>query len=124
MSDAITTEISSHRTSSSIAVIEAPASFDIYNAPVVRELAITLQADGVTGIIVDLTAATYLDNTALGVVAGTCARLRPTDGRIVVAAAAEPTARMFRVTGLTKIVPLFATCQEAVSFLQLRAGEK
>jgi anti-sigma B factor antagonist len=124
VSDAITTEISSYRAGSTIAVIEAPASFDIYNVSAVRELAIALKADGVTGIVFDLGATTFLDNTALGVIAGTSARLRPADGRIAVAAAAEPAARLFRVTGLTKIVPMFGTCKEAVSFLQLRAGEK
>jgi hypothetical protein len=30
---------------------------------------------------------------------------------------------MFNVTSLTRIVP-FTTCQEAVSFLQVRDGEK
>jgi hypothetical protein len=47
----------------------------------------------------------------------------PTAG-VAVAAASEPVARLFRATGLTKIVLMFATCQEAVSFLQVRVGGK
>jgi hypothetical protein len=31
---------------------------------------------------------------------------------------------MFQFAGLTKIVPLFAICQEAVSFLQASAGNE
>lgn len=44
----------------------------------VRDLAIALQRDGVTGIVID------------------------------------PAARMFHVTGLTRIAPMIATCQDAV----------
>jgi anti-sigma B factor antagonist len=124
MGDAITTGIRCRRTGNTTAVIEAPASFDIHIVPRMRELTIKLQADGVTGIVFDLAATTYLDNTALGVIAGTHARLRPADGRVAVAAAAGQIGRLFTVTGLTRIVLTFATRQEAVSFLLIRAGKQ
>lgn len=44
-------------------------------------------------------------------------------GPVAIAAVAGPVARLFQATGLTKILPMFATCQEAVSFLQTRVGE-
>jgi anti-anti-sigma factor len=86
MNDAIT-EIRVHSTGGT-AVIEAPASFDTGTAPRVRELAIALQRDGVTGIVFDLGAVVFLDNQALAVIEGTRCRLRRAGGRIAVAAAA------------------------------------
>jgi anti-anti-sigma factor len=120
MNDAIISKVTG-RMAGSVAVIEAPASFDVCTAGRVRELAIWLQGDGVTGIVVDLAATTYLENTALGVIAATRKRLCPVGGRVAVAAAARPVTRLFQTVGLIQIVPMFATCQEAVIFLQARA---
>jgi anti-anti-sigma factor len=123
MSNATASEITASRTGSATAVIMAPASFDIFAAPRVREAAIVLQRAGVTGIVFDLAAVTCLENVALGVIAGTCSRLRPVGGLAAVAAAPAPAARLFQATGLTRIVPAFATSHEAVSFLQVRSGQ-
>jgi stage II sporulation protein AA (anti-sigma F factor antagonist) len=124
VTETVTTAISHYRAGSTTAVIQAPASLDISTAARVRDLAIALIADGVTGIVFDLAATTDLDNTALGVIAGTRARLSPAHGRVAVVAAREPAVSLFQAAGLAKIVLMFATCQEAVSFLRLCAGEK
>jgi anti-anti-sigma factor len=101
-----------------VAVIEAPEYFDVYNAPRVRETAIALQAGGVTGIVFDLAAVTFMDKAALGVIAGTCTRLGPAGGRVAVAGAATQVARLLQVVGLTRIVPLLPTPEEALTALQ------
>ena len=97
------------------AVIKAPASFDIFTASAVRALTIRLQGDFATRIVFDLSAVTFMDNTALGVIAGARTRLRRAGGHAAVAAATEPVARMFRLTGLDQHVPMYASTVEAAS---------
>jgi anti-anti-sigma factor len=101
-----------------VAVIAIPACFDIFNAAHVRETAIALQAAGVTSIVFDLAAVTFIDNTALGVIAGTSTRLAPAGGQAAVAGAATQVARLLKATGLAKTVPLLPTPKEAVSVLR------
>jgi anti-sigma B factor antagonist len=98
-------------------VIEAPASFDIYSAPAVRNLAIQLQEGGATAIVFDLAGVTFMDNAALGVIVGAHKRLRGAggEGAAFLAAAGERVARCFAVTGLTKILPMYATAGEALA---------
>jgi anti-sigma B factor antagonist len=108
-------EISFNNISGDAAVIKAPASFDIFTASAVRALTIRLQGDFVTRIVFDLSAVTFMDNTALGVIAGARTRLRRAGGHAAVAAATEPVARMFRLTGLDQHVPMYASAVEAAS---------
>jgi anti-anti-sigma factor len=72
--------------------------------------------------VFDLAAVTFIDNAALGIIAGTCNRLGPAGSQVAVAGAAKQVARLLEATGVSRIVPMSVTCQEAVSFLQARAG--
>lgn len=72
----------------------------------VRGLIIALQWDGVTRIVIDPAPVTYMDNAALGVIVWTRRRLSGVGGRLTVAAASDPLTRMFRLTGLTRIMPV------------------
>lgn len=98
-------------------VIEAPADFDIYSAPAVRNLAVELQDDdGATAIVFDMSGVAFMDNTALGVIVGAHNRLRRAGGKgAAVAAAGGRVARCFEVTGLDKHVPMYATAAEALA---------
>jgi anti-anti-sigma factor len=114
--------VTGHYTTVGIAVITAPASFDIYTAPEVRDLTIRLQQDGATRIVIDLAAVTFMDSTALGVVLAAQQRLRSAGGWLAVAAATEPVARMFRVTGLTRCVAMHPTITDAITAVPGAAG--
>lgn len=108
-----------HYASGAAAVIEAPASFDIYSAPAVRELAVQLQGDGAAAIVFDMSGVTFMDNTALGVIFGTHKRLLSA-GRAgaAVAAASDQVARCFEVAGLSSHLPMHATAAAALAAVQ------
>jgi len=110
----MTQPVTSHRTAGGIAVITAPASFDIYTAPEVRDLTIQLQRDGATVIVIDLGAVTFMDSTALGLIVVAHKRLTSAGGTLAVAGASEPVTRMFRVTGLTRLIPMHPTTGDAI----------
>lgn len=106
-------------TSGAASVIEAPADFDIYSAPAVRELAVQLQDDGSTAIVFDVGGVMFMDNTALAVIFGTHKRLRSSGGEgAAVAAASDRVARCFKVTGLSEHLPMYATAAEALAAVQ------
>jgi anti-sigma B factor antagonist len=97
-------------------VIEAPADFDIYSAPAVRELAVQLAGDGATRIVFDLGGVAFMDNTAFGVIFGAHKRLRAGGGKgAAVAAAGERVIRCLEVTGLSAHLPVYATAAEALA---------
>jgi anti-sigma B factor antagonist len=100
--------------SGEVAVIQAPASFDVYSAPVVRDLTIRLQRDGAAGIVIDLSAVAFMDATSLGVILGAQLRLRRAGRWLAVAAASHPAARMLRITGLTRRVPVHPAVADAI----------
>jgi anti-sigma B factor antagonist len=107
--------VTSPYTTAGIAVITAPVSFDVYTAREVRDLTIRLQQDGTTAIVIDLAAVTYIDSAALGVILAAQHRLRDAGGWLAVAAATDPVTRMFRVTGLTRCVPMHLTVTGAIT---------
>jgi anti-sigma B factor antagonist len=114
--------MTSFYTTAGMAVITAPASFDTYTAPEVRDLTIRLQRDGATGIVIDLAAVTYMNSTALGVILAAQNRLCGAGGWLAVAAATEPVTRMFRVTGLTRCLPMHPAVTDAIAELRQLAG--
>ena len=114
--------MTSYYTTAGIAVITAPASFDTYTAPEVPDLTNRLQQDGATGIVIDLAAVTFMDSTALGVVLAAQHRFCDAGGWLAVAAATEPVTRMFRVTGLTRCLPIPPTVADAITAVPGAAG--
>ena len=118
----MTRQPASLRMTGDVAVITAPASFDIYTAPEVRDLASRLLRDGTTRVVIDLAAVTYLDATALGVILTARRRLTAAGGRLAVAGASRLAARAFRVTGLARAITLYPAPGDAISAMLAGAG--
>jgi stage II sporulation protein AA (anti-sigma F factor antagonist) len=95
------------------AVIKASAIFDHHAAHAVRDLTIMLQGGFVTRVVFDLSEVTCMGSGGLAVIAAAHKRLRQAGGQVAVAAATEPVARLFRLTGLYRHVPLYASVSEA-----------
>jgi len=119
----MTRPVTSHWTTGGVAVIAAPESFDMCTARPVRELTIQLQRDGATGVVIDLAAVTFMDTTALAVIVGAHNRLSSAGSPLAVAAASGPVTRMFRVTGLTRLIPMHATVQDAIDSIQAQESQ-
>lgn len=95
-------------------VIKAPASFDVYTAIRVLDQTITAQDDGAPGVVIDLSAVTFMDNTGLAVVVAALKRFREAGGWLAVAGAGERQARIFRITGMDKVVPMYPAVKGAL----------
>nr|WP_234046515.1 STAS domain-containing protein [Streptomyces adelaidensis] len=89
----------------------------VYTAPTLRELLVDLINQGRYFLVVDLTSVELLDSTGVGVLVGALKRLRAHDGTIALVVESERALKLFRITGLTKVFPIFATADPAVEFL-------
>lgn len=103
------------KTTAGAGVIDAPESFDIYVASIVRERALSLQSEAVSGIIFNMEKVEFLDQSALGVIIGTLHRMHGKGRWAAVAGASGKVRKIFTVTGLDGIVPCYATVGEAAA---------
>jgi len=67
--------------------------------------------------VVDLRGVTFLDSTGLGILVGDHRRLRDRDGSLQVVCAPGLVSRVFRLTGVDRIVPVRQSVEDAVRIL-------
>lgn len=96
-------------------VIFVSGEIDVYTAPRLRERLNELVAGGRYHLIVDLAGVEFLDSTGLGVLVGGLKRVRSHDGALRLVCTQEKILKVFRITGLTKVFPIHATLDEALS---------
>ena len=104
------------------AVVELAGEVDVYTVPNAKKVFFDLIGEGVRHFIVDLTAADYLDSTALGALVGVLKRVAPDGGSVRLLSPQPRVRRVFEITRLDQVFPIHATEQEAVESV-IPAGE-
>ena len=102
---------------SGVSVVAVHGEHDVYTAPTLREHLSSLLEDG-TPVVVDLTPATFLDSSILGVLLGGLRRAREHDSgfALVIGYDSVPTVRrIFEVTGLVPVFAIHPSESEAVA---------
>ena len=97
------------------AVIAVTGEVDVATVPRLREQLHSLVAQGSHHIVVDLDAVDFLDSTGLGVLVGALKRVRTHDGELALVCTQPRIRKVFEVTGLTKVFPLYDSVDEAVA---------
>lgn len=103
-----------HRTEGDHTALQVAGEVDVYTAPKLREKLIELLADGHHRLIVDLSDVEFLDSTGLGVLVGGLKRVRYHDGSLALVCGEERILKVFRITGLTKVFPIYDTLEDAL----------
>jgi anti-sigma B factor antagonist len=98
-------------------VIELGGEVDLYTAPEFKERLLQLIEEGKTRIVVDLTKATFIDSTTLGVLVGGVKRLRPSGGSLALVCSDPNILKIFEITGLDRVFPIHSSRDEALSAL-------
>ena len=94
-------------------VIEVGGEIDVYTAPRLREAIVAaIEADH-TRLIIDVEKVEFLDSTGLGVLVGAHKRLRAAGGTFGLVCAKEPLLKIFRITALNQVFPLYDTVEAA-----------
>lgn len=94
------------------AVLTVSGEVDVYTAPTLRERILTAINDGVSTVVVDLSAVAFMDSTGLGVLVGALKRMRQADGRLLVVCSSEPVLKIFAVTGLMDVFGVVSSLDE------------
>jgi len=103
-------------------VLEVGGEVDVYTAPRLRERLVELVDGGARHVVVDLGRVDFLDSTGLGVLVGALKRLRAANGSFGLVCSKEPLLKIFRITALDQVFPIFPSVENATSVTDDRDG--
>ena len=98
-------------------VIELGGEVDLYTAPEFKERMVELIESGKKHIVVDLSKATFIDSTTLGVLVGGVKRLRPAGGSLTLVCTDPNICKIFEITGLDRVFSIHDSREGALSTL-------
>ncbi|MEV1287760.1 STAS domain-containing protein [Micromonospora sp. NPDC049679] len=107
------------RTVGEYTVLEVGGEVDVYTAPRLRERLIEVVEGGARKVVVDLGRVDFLDSTGLGVLVGALKRLRAGNGTFGLVCGKEPLLKIFRITALDQVFPIFPTVEAATTVDQV-----
>lgn len=96
-------------------VVDVKGEVDVYTAPKLREKIVDLVNQGSTKLIVNLEGVEFLDSTGLGVLVGGLKRVKSHDGTLALVCTKPKILKVFSITGLSKVFPIYDTVAQAAS---------
>ncbi|MEX2193823.1 MAG: STAS domain-containing protein [Thermoleophilaceae bacterium] len=96
-------------------VIELGGEVDLYTAPEFKERMVQVIDGGKKQVVVDLSKATFIDSTTLGVLVGGVKRLRPVGGSLALVCSDQNILKIFEITGLDRVFPIHESREDALS---------
>jgi anti-sigma B factor antagonist len=96
-------------------VVTLRGEIDVYTAPRLRQALIDLVEGGATQIVVDMSSVDFLDSTGLGVLVGGLKRVKSNDGELRLVVTQDRIMKIFDITGLAKVFPIYASTDEALA---------
>ena len=100
-----------------VSTVSVAGEVDLATAPELKEALAEVLNGGAKGVLVDLSNATFIDSTTLGVLMGAVKRLRPAGGELVIACHDPNIRKIFEITLLDRVFTILDTRDEAVSSL-------
>jgi anti-sigma B factor antagonist len=105
-----------------VALLAMGGEIDYDASPQLKERIADHIKAGRRRLVLDISAATFIDSTAIGVLVGAVARLREAgDGSLAIVCADENESvlRIFQITGVENMIELYRSREEALSALAL-----
>ena len=96
-------------------VVDVKGEIDVYTAPKLREKLIELVSEGSYDVVVNLEGVDFLDSTGLGVLVGALKRVKAHDGNLSLVCTQDKILKIFKITGLTKVFPIYESVEEATT---------
>jgi anti-sigma B factor antagonist len=95
-------------------VVHVTGEIDVYTAPILREELATLIDAHHTDLVVDLSDVSFMDSTGLGVLVGALKKIKTVGGDLRLVIDQEKVLKVFRITALTQVFPIYSTVDEAL----------
>ncbi|HEB12389.1 MAG TPA: anti-sigma factor antagonist [Actinobacteria bacterium] len=97
-----------------VMVLKLDGEVDVYTAPKLKSRLVDLVDQGKFKIVVDLEKVDFMDSSGLGVLVGGLKRVRSHEGAIALICTQENILKIFRITGLVKVFPIFDDQDQAI----------
>lgn len=89
---------------------------DVYTSPKLKQELADAVDSGCVHIVVDLENLSFIDSSGLGVLVSALRRVKEQGGTLRLVCTKDGTLKIFRITGLDKVFPLFTSVAEAQEF--------
>jgi anti-sigma B factor antagonist len=89
---------------------------DVYTSPQLKRELVEAVDAGCVNIVVDLEGVGFIDSSGLGVLVSGLRRVKENDGTLRLVSTRDGILKIFRITGLDKVFPIFASVSEAQEF--------
>lgn len=96
------------------AILEVAGELDLYTSPKLKNALDGVLAKGHTRLLINLLETTYLDSTALAILNSALQEIRQAGGNLGLVFNQPQIGRLFTITGLAEIFPIFQTEIEAL----------
>lgn len=93
-------------------VLSVSGEIDVYTSPQLKTALIEAAGDGGT-VVVDMHKVGFIDSSGLGVLVGALRRVRENGGDLRIVCGQDSVVKIFRITGLDRVFPMFASVDEA-----------
>jgi anti-sigma B factor antagonist len=108
-------ELASRQAAEGIYVVALTGEVDLYTAPELKSELLRLVAEEPERIVVDLSGATFVDSTTLGVLLGAVKRLRMIGGELVIVCSDLNIRRILSITLLDRAFTIYDTLDDALA---------
>ncbi len=103
-----------------ITVIQLTGELDAYTSARFREVMVDAIESGGENVVVSMAEVQYIDSSGLGALVGGLKRSSERNGRVVIVCAQPQVRKVFEITGLEKVFPLYSTEEEAIGAFEVR----
>jgi anti-sigma B factor antagonist len=110
------------RTAEGIPVIQLSGEVDAYTCSMLRDAMIEIIEQGNPNVVISMADVEYIDSSGLGTLVGGLKRASEQSGKIAVVASSIQIRKVFEITGLEKVFPIFESETEAAHALATPKG--
>jgi anti-sigma B factor antagonist len=96
-----------------VCLVAVDGEVDVYTSPSLKQSLIAATEGGCTTVIVDMDNVSFIDSSGLGVLVGALRRSREASGELRLVVSRDNLVKIFRITGLDRVFPMYATLDEA-----------
>ncbi len=115
-------EISRRDLDEQCSVIEAQGELDLATAPRLKWTLVDALEAGRTRIVLDLSGASFMDSTALGVLVG-FKRSLAGDAALAIVCNGDAVSKIFELSGMDGVFAIFPSLEQALAHIRVRSAE-
>jgi len=94
-------------------VVVTPEEIDVTNAAALRRALLTASARGRGTLVVDMSGTQFCDSSGINVLVRAHERAKADGGELLLVLPATTVLRVFRITGIDRVIPNFSSLEEA-----------